>query len=219
MEKLILTKISLVDLKRLIQLEEQDVTSPPWTQVDSIRLTDHELRQLQDIQARLLNCHAHLMNEATLWARGIYPLLSLAEQGSLQAWAQVPLQAQYAQFEIDGVADGVLGKTVTGRLEVPYLVVVETKKGIEGQNPVFQLYGQLLAVAHINWENQRNEPQEIFGCYTIADIWTFVRAEIEGIESERPIMRLESSREYAQQYDAETILKILKGIVAKYIVH
>lgn len=217
MEKLILTKISLADLKRLIHLQEQDVTSPPWTQVDSIRLTDHELRQLQDIQARLLNCHAHLMNEATLWARGIYPLLSLAEQGSLQAWAQVPLQAQYTLFEIDGIADGVLGKTVTGRLEVPYLVVVETKKGIEGQNPVFQLYGQLLAVAHINWENQKNEPQEIFGCYTIADIWTFVRAEIEDIESERPIMRLESSREYAQQYDAETILKILKGIVAKYV--
>jgi hypothetical protein len=65
-----------------------------------------------------------------------------------------------------------------GMMESPYIVVVETKRGIDNQNPLFQLYGQLLAAAHLNWENENQEhsPQEIFGCYTIADSWTFVRA-------------------------------------------
>jgi hypothetical protein len=96
-------------------------------------------------------------------------------------------------------------------------VVVETKKGVEGQNPVFQLYGQLLAAAYLNWVNDPCPQQEIFGCYTIADTWKFVRAELEGIETERPTMRLEYSREYSEKYDAETILKILKSIVAKHV--
>lgn len=220
MEKLILSKISLADLRRLVTLQEIGIATYPWLQVEAITLTENELRQIQDIRARLLNSSPHLMNEATIWARGIYPLLALVEQTSIRAWAQVPLQAQYAQFEIEGIADGVLGKTVSGRLEVPYLVIVETKKGIEGQNPVFQLYGQLLAAARLNWEDQQKSPQEtqeIFGCYTIADIWTFIRAEVSGIASDMPTLRVEASREYAEQYDAETIVKILKRMVIQFI--
>jgi len=217
MEKLVLSKVSLSDLKRLIHLQETNTLSQSWNQIDSILLTDHEQQQLQEIKSRLVNYHTHLMNEATIWARGIYPLLLLAEQGVIQAWAQVPLQALYTHFEAEGIADGVLGKSVSGRLDCPYLVVVETKKGIEGQNPIFQLYGQLLAAAHLNWEDNGKDPQEIFGCYTIADIWTFVRAEIEGLNSDQPTMRVETTREYAEQYDAETILKILKWVVTKSI--
>ena len=58
-------------------------------------------------------------------------------------------------------------------------------------------------------------PQEIFGCYTMADVWKFMRAEVEGIDSEKPIIRIEYSREYAQKNEPEIILKILKGIVCK----
>ncbi len=215
MEKLVFSKLSLTDLKRLVTLQEGPIASYPWTLVDTLTLTDQERQQLQYIKSRLINSDIQLMNESTLWARAIYPLLLLAEHGDIQAWGEVPLYAQYVQFEIEGIADGVLGKTVAGRIETPYLIVVETKKGIESQNPVFQLYGQLLAAAHLNFENDGQTTQEIFGCYTIADTWKFVRTEVEEIESDRPLLRVEYSREYSEKYDAETILKILKGIVAR----
>ncbi|MCY7320294.1 MAG: hypothetical protein LH660_00425 [Phormidesmis sp. CAN_BIN36] len=57
---------------------------------------------------------------------------------------------------------------------------------------------------------------EIFGCYTIADTWKFLRAEIENIDTEQPTMSLEYSREYVEKLETETIFKILKTIVARY---
>jgi hypothetical protein len=214
MKKLILSKLSLAELKEVINLYEGKVAVYAWTQVESIFLTDYELARIQDIQVHLWNEDTHLMNEATIWARAIYPLLLLAERDTIRAWAGVPLQACYPQFEIDGIADGVLGNVVVGRMETPYLIVVETKKGTENQTPVFQLYGQLLAAAYLNWLNNAKSQQEIFGCYTIADIWKFVRAEIYDINTDKPTMRLEYSREYTEKLEAELILKILKMIVA-----
>ena len=49
----------------------------------------------------------------------------------------MPLSAVYSQFEVDGIANGVMGYSVAGRLEMPYLVVVETKRSVENQNPIF----------------------------------------------------------------------------------
>lgn len=221
MEKLTLSSLSKASLKRFISLTEQEANPDEWLKVDEVELNDLEQQQLQYLKSQLLVEHMHLMNEATLWSRAIYPLLSLAEQGNIRAWAGVPLYARYAHFEIEGVADGVLGKAVMGMMESPYIVVVETKRGIDNQNPLFQLYGQLLAAAHLNWENENQEhsPQEIFGCYTIADSWTFVRAEIDEIDSDKPNMRVAASREYPEQYEAETILKILKKMVAKSTYH
>lgn len=216
MEKLILSKLSLTELKAVIYLQEGKIADHSWTQIETISLTNYELERIQDIQSHLWNEDTHLMNEATIWARGIYPLLLLAERNSIRAWAAVPLQAQYPQFEIDAIADGVLGKVVMGRVEYPYLVIIEAKKGIDNQTPVFQLYGQLLAAAYLNWVHDTKPKQEIFGCYTIADIWKFVRAEIEGIDTDKPTMRLEYSREYSEKLEAETILKILKMITIKF---
>jgi len=184
---------------------------------ESIALNDREYQSLQEIQARLFKKPIHRMNEATLWGKAIYPLLLLVEQTGIEVWAEVSLQAQYTHFELEGVADGVLGKSVTGRLEFPYLVVIETKRGVESQDPVPQLYGQLLAAAHINWEHEKNTCQTVFGCYTIADSWTFVRAEVTDIETDLPTLQVEYSREYTEKIEAETILKILKLIVAKYL--
>ncbi len=217
MEKLILAKVSLADLKRLVNLQEGAVASYLWTKTDSISLTDNELRQVQNLKCRLSNCDTHLMNEATIWARGIYPLLLLAEQGNIQAWAEITLQARYPAFELEGVADGVLAECEAGLLTSPYLVVVEAKKGVEGQIPVFQLLGQLLVAAHLNWETDHQECQEIFGCYTIADSWKFLRAEVTSINTELPTMQIEYSREYVEKLEAEIILKILKKIVAKRV--
>jgi hypothetical protein len=217
MEKLIPSTLSLAILKKWVNLNEKGIADYDWLNVKGISLSETEQQELQRLRLRLLNHRTLLMNEATIWARGIYPLLLLAEQGNIEAWASIAMRAAYPQFEIEGIADGVLGKCVSGFIETPYLIIVEAKRGLEAPNPVYQLYGQLLVAAHLNWENNSQEPQEIFGCYTIADSWSFIRAEVDGMVSDRPTLQIESSRQYAEQYDAETIAKILKGMVSKYV--
>jgi hypothetical protein len=218
MEKLLLFKLlSQADLKRFVKVQNKGIAPYEWTRTETISLTEPEMRQVEYLQAHLLNYDAHLVNEATLWARAIYPLLLLAEQGDIQAWSEISLQAQYPKFQLDGIADGVLARGDAGIVVSPYLVVVETKTGIDGQNPVFQLYGQLLAVAHLNWEENPQDSQEMFGCYTIADTWKFVRAVVTNLDSDLPTLQLEYSREYAEKLEAETIFKILKQIVAKHL--
>lgn len=218
MNKLTFSQIKLVDLKQVLNLLEGKIGNYQWNEVESINLTPREQQRLDYLKLDLADCDTHLVNEATIWARAIYPMLLLAEKEEVKAWAGIPFSAKYDRFELEGIVDGVLGKTVVGRVESPYLVIVETKKGIENQNPVFQLYGELLAAARLNWENDGRSPQEVFGCYTIADVWKFMRAEVEGIDSEKPTMRIEYSREYAQKNEPEIILKILKGIVGKQLI-
>lgn len=215
MQQLLFSNLTLSELKRLVEIRDYGVGDRDWLQVEGVALTDSERRQVQDVRSRLVNYRTQLMNEATVWARAIYPLLVLAERESIQAWAEVPLKAGYPCFELSGVVDGVLGKGLSGEIEAPYLVVVEAKRGIEAQNPQYQLYGQLLAAAWLNGAIHPDEPQIVFGCYTVADIWTFVKAEVTNLESDRPQLQLESSREYSEKLETETILKILKQIVAQ----
>lgn len=219
MERIAFPDLTLEILRRLVDLRELDDGNGVWQSVTeealaAVVLSDRELLQLEIVRSYLINEKLHLLNEATLWARAIYPMLIIAEQKNVRIWSEVALSASFAQFELDGIADGALVWSVAGRLEVPYLVIVETKRGIENQNPLFQLYGQLLAAARLNWERDGLEVQEVFGCYTIADSWTFVRAEVMAIESDRPILQVQSSREFSEKSDGEMILKILKRIVA-----
>jgi hypothetical protein len=215
MQKYNFSDLSLADLKTLVDLSKKGVADYPWTQVKNVPITDDEKFQLRHITTPTYP--AHVMNEATLWARTIYPLLRLAEREDILATAEVSLTAQYPTFELHGIIDGILGKCIAGHLETPYLVIAEAKRGIEGKNPQPQLYGELLATAHLNEQDNGNDTQEIYGCYTIADAWTFVRAEITDIDSERPKATLEHSKEYNERLEAETILKILKSIVSIYI--
>ncbi|MEM8639367.1 MAG: hypothetical protein AAGG51_11200 [Cyanobacteria bacterium P01_G01_bin.54] len=127
------------------------------------------------------------------------------------------LQADYPNFKLSGVVDGVLGKSIAGRIESPYLVIIEAKKGIEAENPVFQLYGQLLAAAYQNWQNNQQPTQEIYGCYTIGDTWKFLRVQVSDLETDRPCLNVESSHEYVEKLEAELIFKLLKRIVAQYL--
>jgi hypothetical protein len=136
---------------------------------------------------------------------------------NILATSEVSLTAQYQKFELHGIVDGVLGTCIAGNLELPYLVVLEAKRGLEGQNPQPQVYGQLLAAAHLNWEENNNNVQNMFGCYIIADTWTFVRAEISQIETDYPLLMLEHSREYNEIAEAEIILKLLKSVVSTYL--
>ena len=208
-------KVSLADLKQVVNLRPQGMGEFDWLRIDRILLSDYEQQRLDDLRRSLSKTRSHLLNEATIWSRVIYPLLALAEQGTVQAWAQVNLSAKYDRFSIEGVADGVMGQSIDGYLETHYFVVVKAKRGIEAENPQFQLYGQLLAAARLNWQNDDQDPQEIFGCYTIADVWTFYRAEVQALESDRPTMILESSREFSEAQEAEVVFKILKGIVSR----
>jgi hypothetical protein len=217
MKKLTLSNITLRDIRQVVDLQETSKVDHPWTRVEAIPLTPNEQRRLEDVRSQLVHTQIHLFNEATIWSRAIYPLLLLAERDTIQAWAGVPLQAQYNTFEVEGVADGALGKSLLGRIEAPYLVILETKRGTEAPNPIFQLYGQLLAAARLNWEQDQKDPQEIFGCYTIADSWTFVRAEVQHMTTDRPTLAIEPSQEFGETTKAGTILKLLKGIVARYV--
>jgi hypothetical protein len=211
------SNLTLANLRSLVMIQESGVQAYPWTDVSGVTLPPTVQRQVADIRDRIAHDRPQLMNEATVWARAIYPLLVLAEQNYVRAWAQVPLLAAYPTFEITGLADGVLGKGLAGELEAPYLVVIEAKRGIEAQNPLYQLYGAMLAAARLNWELDKQDPQVIFGCYTVADVWTFVRGQVTSLERDRPLLALESSQEYSSKLEAEIIVKILRQIIANRI--
>lgn len=215
MTVLTLGELSLADLQAQVQLESRGFGDYDWLKVEDVALSDRDRLQLQVLQERLLTTRTQLLNEATTWARVIYPLLLLAEQGAIQAWSEVALSAQYAHFSLEGIADGVLGPSIDGYLQQPYLVVVEAKKGLDASNPQFQLYGQMLAAAWMNWRSSGQELQEMFGCYTISDSWTFFRGEVRGFEADRPEFLLESSREFGERLEAEIILKLLKKITRR----
>lgn len=206
--------ITFNDLKKHIKLVESDVNTYAWEPIDIIVLSDKEKYSIDSIISHIAEMPVHLLNEATIWARAIYPLLMLAETKNIRAWAQIPLSSHYKHFSLEGVVDGVLAKSYVGRVEAPYLVVVEAKRGTEAQNPVIQTYAQMLAAAYLNWQQTPQLPQIMFGCYTIADSWTFLRAEVSNIDTDLPTMQIENSREYVEKLEAETIMLILKQIVS-----
>jgi hypothetical protein len=211
------SELTLKDIRRIVRLKEQRVGIDRWFEADQFILSEPEKQRLSYIKSCLLPYETTLMNEATIWGRAIYPILLMSEKDDLQAYAEVPLEAEYSCFGLHGIADGVIGKCQAGMMDVPYIVVVEAKRGLEGKNPRFQLYGELLAAAHMNWEQNPEPEKTVFGCYTVADSWTFLRARITDIESELPGMNIESTREYVEKIEAETILKVLKYMVSHYV--
>ncbi len=62
-------------------------------------------------------------------------MLMLAESERVQAFAQVPLDARFARFELTGLIDGALASSLSGGAEAPFLVVVEAKRGLEATSP------------------------------------------------------------------------------------
>ena len=211
-----LSQLTEETLNELVVLHERPDVSDKWSKME-IPLTAEEIGRLNYLKSLLHERQLVLMNEATLWARAIYPLLLLAEKDYIQAWAGVPLKATYVTFELEGEADGALAPSVGGRIQPPYLVVHEAKRGIHAPNPQFQLYGEMLAGAWLNWKNNTEPEQEIFGCYTVNDSWAFVRGVVKEIESEKPTLNIEFGPVYNGVLEAERIVQILKSIVAKHI--
>ena len=209
-----LSQLTEETLNALVTLYEKDGSVETWEKMQ-VSLTAEESGILDYFKSDAHRDHLPIMNEATIWSRAIYPLLLLAEQGPIQAWASVPLTAAYHTFELEGEADGALAPSVGGRIQPPYLVVHEAKRGVNASNPQFQLYGEMLAAAWLNWKKDANPEQQIFGCYTITDDWTFVRGSVSEIDGERPVLHVEFSPRYSGVLEAERIVQLLKFIVAK----
>ena len=212
-------------LDSLVTLHEKIGVSEDWEAM-RIPLTAEEGSRIDVFKANLEEFELVAMNEATLWSRVVYPLLVLAEQAHIRAWAGVPLKATYPTFQLEGEADGALAPCILGRIRQPYFVVHEAKRGVNAPDPLYQLLGEMLAAAWLNWKRFANTPQsettlpaaqEIFGCYTIADRWTFFRGTVDEITSEKPTFAVEKSRTYDGVSDAARIVQILKAIVAKYL--
>jgi hypothetical protein len=203
------SELSLPILQSIVRLRQKGAADYEWAYADEIALTEEETLIVRHITSRLKYFSAHLMNEATLWARAVYPLLQLAEQGDILASSEAHLSAAYPKFWLHGTADGILAKCIAGNIETPYLIVAE------GKNPQPQLYGELLASAQLNREENSREEQEIFGAYIIADAWTFVRGLVSEMDSDRPFILIEHSREYSVKSEADAVLKILKSVVVK----
>lgn len=121
------SELSQEQVQSIVKLHEKGIVPDKWDDM-MLACTDQERQRLQFFTLDLLNRRVVAMNEATIWSRAIYPLLMLAEQGHVQAWSQVLLRAQYPRFALEGIVDGVLANSISGRVEAPYLVVLEAKR-------------------------------------------------------------------------------------------
>jgi hypothetical protein len=223
MVKLSLASVTLDDLARLVALESRGVTQDPWDAV--VEPPDEAaLVQLRYLTAKLAYAQPTTLNEATIWSRAVYPLLELAETGRVRAWAEVPLVARdpYTETELGGIVDGVLAPegVLAGAPGLPFLLVVEAKRGMDAADPRPQLLAAILAVL---WTAVAREGEggtmEAFGCFTVGDIWTFVRAEaVVRPAGGAPRLRvmLSWSREYAERAEADAILRVLRWITRRH---
>ena len=226
METYSFSQLSEETLRTLVRLDIQVGMSDRWKQMQQGDLTPAEVTQIDYFKSILRERDLVIMNEATLWARAVYPLLVLAEQAYIQAWAGIALKATYPNFQLEGEADGALAPAAGGKPQQPYLIVHEAKRGVHASDPQIQLYGEMLAAAWLNWNGETHsqppktssiDSQEIFGCYTVSESWTFVHGTVAGIETEKPTLTVDFSRVYDGVFEAECIVQILKAIVAKQL--
>ena len=211
------SELSEETFRELVTLHIQRGVSSEWESMQKPHLTPAETSQIDYLKSILRERNFVVMNEGTLWARAIYPLLVLAEHADIQAWTSVPLKATYPSFQLEGMADGALAPDAAGKPCQPYFIVYEAKRGVNAPDPQVQLYGQMLAAAWLNWQDAMEPPaeQEIFGCYAVSESWTFVRGIVGGIDTEKPTFTAAFSRVYNGIFEAEAIVQILKTIVTK----
>lgn len=184
-----------------------------WDDLARREIDAEERAALARVMSKLVGFRSHMANEATVWARAIYPILVMAERGDIVAFARVPLSATFADVVVRGETDGALAGSVNEEPDTPYLVIIEAKRGIGATDPVSQLVGAMLCAA---WRNVRDDKpaEEIFGVYTIADVWTFLRAHIDWSQP-KPSIRVLPSREYVEKTEAEAILGIVESVVER----
>jgi hypothetical protein len=214
MRRIPFNQLTRDDLKSFVDLHEHRNLTEPWNGLAQGELTESERQAIDRVVRVFPRAPVFQINEATLWSRAIFPLLALAETDDAVVMADVPLVGRFGDVELMGNADGAFGTAADGELEAPFLIIVETKRGIEGGNPVNQLRGELLAAAHLNAKDNGRPVQRVYGCFTIGAVWTFVLADIEGLDTDRPSMTITTSLGFAEDHEAATIVKILKSIIA-----
>ncbi len=220
MTKLSLAALNLDDIARLCRLESRDLDTRPW-EADVAPLDAVAREQLRYLASKLAVTRSTTLNEATIWSRAIYPILELAETDLVRAWAEVPVAARdpFSETELAGVVDGVLAKegVLAGAPGRPFLLVVEAKRGMDGVDPRPQLIGAILVVLWGELAGRGDgATAATYGCFTVGDIWTFVRAEarVAGGATGAPglAVTLAWSREFAERSEAEVILRALRSI-------
>ncbi|MBC7796572.1 MAG: hypothetical protein H7Z37_06850 [Pyrinomonadaceae bacterium] len=214
MQRYLFSELSRETVKSIVDLQEAEGDFS-WLP-DTAPLDDDDVLFVNYMKRKLQSESLEKTNEATVWGKAIYPLLDQAETHLFAAWSQLELKSTFNEFLLEGIADGILGKQKVGYLSAPYLVVVEAKKKLDAKDPQPQLYGAMLAAAKLNFDENKREPQTIHGCYTIADTWTFMRGEVSSITDDKPVFKVQSSREFVERFEAEIILGVLKAIVATY---
>jgi hypothetical protein len=202
-------------LAEIATIHHESRQTAVWEELARRELGEHERLAVTFIVEKLLYYKTQRVNEATIWARAIYPLLVLAEREDIRAWSQVPLTARFGDVEIRGEADGALAGSIDEEIGMPYLVVVEAKRGISGTDPMAQLLGAMLCAGRLN-EQDGHPAREIYGAYTVADVWTFLRGQLDWTLP-KPTMTVLSSREYTEKTEASGILAILESIVGKIL--
>lgn len=216
MRRLLFDQITLEELRSLAEIHQVGLRRKPWEDLARAELTAAEEEVVARISADLRRYQPSLVNEATVFARSIYPLLVLAETEGVQALADVGIRAQVGDVELAGTADGAMGRAIDGELRAPFLLLVEAKRGVEGASPVAQLYAEMFAAALTNARECGLATTTLYGCYTIADDWTFVQLTAEGLDSPRPTLTIVTSSELNEKVEAGTIARILKSIVAEH---
>ncbi len=206
-------ELSLATLAEIAVVRHEPRQPALWERLARREIGPTDRAAIALITGNLVDYKTQRVNEATIWARAIYPLLVLAERDDIRAWSLVPLAGKFNEVEIRGEVDGALASSFDEEVEPPYFVVVEAKRGVGGSDPVAQLLGAMLCAAQRN-ERDGRPASEVYGCYTIAAVWTFVRGTIDWSQP-RPALTVLSSREYMEQTEAATILAILESILAE----
>jgi|HubBroStandDraft_4_1064222.scaffolds.fasta_scaffold232994_2 hypothetical protein len=210
--------LTLAQLEGLVEIQDRGVAPGIWEDRELGALPERELSWLADLRERLVSYKTSLVNEATLWARAIYPLLVLAERDNIKAFSAVPLSTTLGRGELRGEVDGAMAwMGIEGDAQSPYLVVVEAKRGVEGHDPVAQLLGGLLCAARKNHQSRSRGEHVLYGVYTIADLWTFVKVTFTDLDGDRPVMTTVFSREYMEKTEAARILLLLRSMVGELL--
>jgi hypothetical protein len=213
-----LAEVSIEQLGSLCELQHRGVNPGLWDDRPLGDLTEDEQSFVATLRKHLVPYSVQLANEATIWARAIYPLLLLAEQDDIRAFSGLPLRGQFPGGELRGEVDGAMAHIgIQADAQPPYLVVVEAKRGVEAHDPVAQLLAGLLCAALKNHKKHPRAEQRLYGAYTVADVWTFIQATVTGLDDGRPAMTTIASREYTEKAEASLILRLLKSMVAELL--
>src|SRR5262245_39672003 len=121
-------ELTSATLAEVAVLRHEPRSPAVWDDLARREVGERERTELGFIVDRLLQYKIVRVNEATVWARAIYPLLALAEHGDIRAWSVVALSGRFNDVEIRGEADGALAGSIDEEVGIPYLVVVGAKR-------------------------------------------------------------------------------------------